>query len=193
MKILLVLLLGLVTCPVHAQSVAPKPLTGEQVARQGQALNAQLASGYQTPIDAWVIHQGDTLQLGRGARPDKTFVHAYARPQGTKGRAKAGLLAAGYSGKEVIVDELTIAPNQAGESILYGLFAAGGQSYQLAIEPAIKAGELLPPVRYRPSAQASPALPVVAARELARLKAQLAAGTISEAEFEAQKKKLLDH
>ncbi|RZK93789.1 MAG: SHOCT domain-containing protein [Hymenobacter sp.] len=192
MKILLVFLLGLAACPVQAQSVAPKPLTSEQVARQGQALNAQL-SGYQTPIEAWVVHKGDTLQLGRGARNDKTFVHAYARPQRTKGRAKAMPLAADYSGKEVIVDELTIAPNQAGESTLYGVFAVGGRTYQLAIEPAIKAGELLPPIKYRPSAQASPALPVVVADELIKLKAQLAAGTISEAEFEIQKKKLVEH
>ncbi|MBO0953183.1 hypothetical protein [Fibrella forsythiae] len=98
---------------------------------------------------------------------------------GSKDRAKATPLAADYSGKKIIVDELTIVANQAGESTLYGLFAAGGHSYQLAIEPAIKTGELLPPVKYRPSAQASPALPVVVADELIKLKAQLAAGTIS--------------
>ncbi len=68
----------------------------------------------------------------------------------------------------------------------------GQPPYQTAIDDAIEVGELLPPVQYRPSAQAAPAVPVSVAKQLIQLKTQLDAGKISQQEYEAQRKKLLN-
>lgn len=175
----------------HAQHSESKPVTQRQANSQGPT-KERLQSGYQTPVTGWIVHRGDTLQLGRGTRPGKEFTYLYQ--YGTDARsAPRKYLPAEYSGRKVILKEMKAAKGSKTKSGLYVLLAVAGQPlYYANLDSAINGGEILPPIRNRPSAQSSPAVPVVVARGLIKLKAQLKAGQITQSEYETRKKKLLN-
>jgi hypothetical protein len=175
----------------HAQSGESQPATHRQANSQGLT-KERLQSGYQTPVTGWIVHRGDTLQLGRGTRAGKEFTYLYQYDTAARSASRKYLPAA-YSGRKVILKEMRAKGGSKAKSGLYVLLAVAGQPlYYANLDSAINGGEILPPIRNRPSAQSSPAVPVVVARGLIKLKAQLKAGQISQSEYEVRKKKLLD-
>ena len=99
-----------------------------------------------------------------------------------------------YSGRKIIIKELAA---NGGKKTGYGIYAIAAVGlpirYYIELDNAIDAGEILPPIKYRPSAQSSPSVPVTVADELIKLKSLLDAGAITKEEFDGQKKKILNN
>lgn len=145
---------------------------------------------FQTPITGWKIQAGDTLQLGRGSRSDKTFAFIYHGDSLATASA-VHPLPLDHAGQRLLVRQLSgTQPGIAQVALLGETASRKAAIYQADLSKAINAGELLPPVQYRPSAQASPSLPVVAAQQLINLKALLDKGKISRAEYERRRQKI---
>lgn len=160
---------------------------------QQQADTNRSTIRYQTSIPGWLLHPGDTLQLGQGSRPTKVFayLHEYDTTQANSvTRQKA--LGIQYAGRKVLLTQLRFSESNEAGGRVYGLIDTGRPPYYYAeLDSAINRGEILPPINYRPSAQASPAVPVQAARELIKLKALLDAGTITKPEYNRRKAAIL--
>lgn len=152
-----------------------------------------LEAGYQTPVTGWVLRVGDTLQLGRGSRPDKTFAFFSEGPASPSASSAPAHLPASYGGRRVVLTDLRSSGSPATGYGVYGVIDVDGQPpYHTGVDDAIEGGELLPPVKYRPSARAAPAVPASVARQLIQLKTQLETGTITRQEYDARRKKLLN-
>ncbi len=173
-------------CLVCGQDTLPKVgLT--QLPKENRVLTA-----YQTSVAGWTIHPGDTLQLGRGSLSSKSFAFVY-RNDTTSAPVKILPLGDQYAGRKLILIQFVTGNTPAADSTTYGIISTGQTPYYyVALANAINKGELLPPIQYRPSAQASPALPVRQAEALLKLQSLLKAGTISQAEYNQRSKKLLN-
>ncbi len=190
-RLLVLLSVALKAVELKAQDSLPKPPVHHQSAPSNQGQRV-----YQTPIAGWMIRPGDTLQLGRGSGTDKAFAFLYqADTTGSVPVTKTNRqpLPAEHAGRKVVIQELIPTESGAAGFNLDGVTAGRGQKpYRIELGKAINAGELLPPIQYRPSAQAAPGLPVVGAQQLVNLKALLDAGQIKRAEYDRRRKKLLE-
>ncbi|MBC3785753.1 SHOCT domain-containing protein [Spirosoma utsteinense] len=193
---LLILLLLVASTGVVTQAQTG-PVTASEMAN-ARVPSSRIAEGYQTPIAGWVLKVGDTLNFGRGSMPNKQFAFAYENPASmgavyAGGRLVQKYLPTDYAGKRGVVKDLAQNGTKRQGFTMCAVVGVGMPvRYYVELDNAIEAGEVLPPVKYRPSAQASPALPVSVADELLKLKSLLDAGAITQAEYDAQKKKLLE-
>jgi hypothetical protein len=174
-------------------------VTADQL-KDRSILSQLKANGYQTSIPGWVIKEGDTLQMGRGSMPDKSFAFVYENPSSMtaaystrNGMLVKSYLPTRYAGMRLVTKGVGMNGTKRTGFFADALIAVGlPVRYYIELENAINAGEVLPPVKYRPSAQASPSVPVSVADELIKLKSLLDAGAITQAEYDAQKKKILE-
>lgn len=182
----------LVSQPSKAQQDGkPRPVT-QQEARTQQPDAKRLKAGYQTQVPGWILFAGDTLQLGQGSREDKGFVYIHTLSASDDADAQKSLNHT-YSGQKVVLKELIARGSAENGFGVYGVISPGTlPPYYIALDSAVNAGELLPPIKYRPSAAASPALPAKIAQELIKLKAALDAGTLTQQEYESRRRKLLN-
>ncbi|GAB4025093.1 SHOCT domain-containing protein [Spirosoma gilvum] len=147
--------------------------------------------GYQPAMaPGWTIKTGDTLRLGKGTMPDKSFAFIYQDPANLTLARRNGFMGKDYldnlyAGTRLVVKEL----NTSGSTAI-AIFRSGVR-YYIQIENAIEAGELLPPPQFRKIASVSHSTASVA-DELLKFKQLLDSGAITQQEYDTQKKKLLN-
>ncbi|MBN8823574.1 MULTISPECIES: SHOCT domain-containing protein [unclassified Spirosoma] len=148
--------------------------------------------GYQpSSAQGWIIKTGDTLQLGKGTMPDKSFAFIYQDPANLTLARRNGFMGKDYldnlyAGTRLVVKEFTTSGSTAIAVVRAGV------RYYIQIENAIEAGELLPPSHYRKSIVSASQPVGSVADELLKFKKLLDSGGITQLEYDAQKKKLLN-
>ncbi|WP_420150346.1 SHOCT domain-containing protein [Spirosoma sp.] len=159
---------------------------------------ADFRYGYQTGLNGWIIKAGDTLSLGRGTMPDKALAFLYENPAGLSatyfnGNLVKQYLPSMYADKRVVIKDLgTIGTKKTGFTAVAIVGVGGLVRYQVEIENAIEAGEILPPVQFQQAYAQPPQQAFSVADELIKLKRLMDDGVLSKEEFDAQKKKLLN-
>lgn len=152
-----------------------------------------LKDGY-TIAGGWTIKEGDTLLLGKGTMPTKKFAFIY---QGSK-KPFVNPNASNYekiyltnNAKQARVKNLRVYGNKKSGYTVVAVVGVGEmQNYWLEIDNAIEAGELIPPAEYATKKNDAPKLSK--ADELKKWKDLLDAGAITQEEYDAQKKKILE-
>jgi hypothetical protein len=147
------------------------------------------------------IYEGMQLKLGVGTMPDGSFkfirisetsLMAYSGTnQGAVNSANAmKRSASGMTFKVIRIDKR----GSKKHGYVYYPILGGGSRYEVDIENAIPVGEVVIPDEYKPKKEtaSAPAQKISVADELIKLKKLLDDGVITQEEFDAQKKKLLE-
>ncbi|MET3979010.1 hypothetical protein ABIB62_001579 [Mucilaginibacter sp. UYP25] len=145
------------------------------------------------------IIKGQDLKIGTGTMPDGDFkfirinqasLFSYYSTTGYQGLAnQANALSRGKSGSLMKVAKLQKRGSEK-KGFMYYVLLSGFTRYEVDVENAIAAGEIVVPDEYK-SKNTIAAQPVSAADEIKKYKALLDAGAITQAEFDAKKKQLL--
>ncbi|GAB3012825.1 SHOCT domain-containing protein [Spirosoma pulveris] len=180
----------------YQQSSRKTPVTDADMKGTKRLFGRDFDAGYQTSIHGWIVKVGDTLQMGRGTLPDKSFAFAYHNPSSMSAVYRAGQLVKNYlpsqyTGNRLVIKELNMVGFKRTGFSMAAIVGAGTLiRYQVEIENAIEAGEILPPPALRKSSSLTTVASV--ADELLKLKSLLDAGALTREEYDAQKKKLLN-
>ena len=158
-----------------------------------QEAEEALKEGYKTP-SGWVIKKGDKLLLGPGSTGDKKFAFVYEAPGLTLNTSRTPLPAS-YSNKNVTVKYVLASGTKKTGFIPVVVVGVGLlTNYNVDIDNAIEAGEVVVPKEFKKGATAGAAAPAPAsslADELKKLKDLLDSGAITKQEYETMKKKLI--
>lgn len=159
------------------------------------SLKAQKITQY-TAINGVTYHLGDTVRLGRGSSPGGTFMYLQmggwgaALSYSSNGGPNQMNIGRGYANTAVIVKK--IKTNKIQGIVKYYFTVGGGNitNYILVIDDAIQACEVMP------CQQNSTETTIIQRSDdnldkLKKLKALLDSGAITQAEYDAQKAKLL--
>lgn len=137
----------------------------------------------------WVIHEGDSIRLGKGSNTDGTFRYV-SGPEFLK-----GITYTDKEGKQTHPETGIDKRYNYSGYVVYRIFNDGtlhtrkGARLVINIEPAIKAGELLQKREKETTIMINQGS---AADELAKLKKLYDDGVLTKDEYEAQKKKILN-
>ena len=144
-------------------------------------------------------HINDTVRLGTGSKPDGSFLYLEDRglglpvpPAGPGGRSRGGshTLPKDYANAGVIIKSIKVVPVNGINKYLFMVNPGGLIRYSMYIDDAIAACEVKPCAT--PDApNASKPVPSVA-DEIQKLKQLLDSGALTQAEYDSQKKKLLN-
>lgn len=134
------------------------------------------------------FHEGDTLKVGTGSNPNGDFKFIYQPPNGFLGTPQVNLpkMYAGTHLKIKFFKEWDSSKFGIKQLTIVSFTAINGI---VELEPAIEAGEIIIP-NYNPNQKTS-LQSISIADEIAKLKKLLDAGAITQAEYDAGKKKLL--
>jgi hypothetical protein len=137
-------------------------------------------------------HIGDTIKVGMGSMPEGNFKYVQVtpppffppRPNGNNFSARKDLAMS-----TAVIRKIKMASQISGsDKVMFTVKAGGIGTYDIWIVEAIAACEVTPCSGTSPGA--TPRMSV--ADEIAKLKKLLDSGAITKAEYDAQKKKLLD-
>ncbi|WP_338868141.1 hypothetical protein WBJ53_16745 [Spirosoma sp. SC4-14] len=114
----------------------------------------RLKAGYQTPIKGWVIHEGDTLLVGKASGPAQRFAFIYEIPtesttEYVNGQAFYKYMGTTNGGKQAVVGSLSQSGQRRYIFKMCAALALGGTTYCADLDNAIISGEILPPAQYR--------------------------------------------
>jgi hypothetical protein len=133
-------------------------------------------------------HVGDTVRLGRGTKPDGTFLHLEDRgiipnPRSIRNLPKE------FANVGAIVKSMRKMKVNGVDKYVFSVNPGGPMRYSVFIDDAIEACEVKPckiPDEAKPAA-----LTGSVADEIKKLKELLDSGAITQTEYDSQKKKLL--
>lgn len=140
-------------------------------------------------------HVNDTVRLGKGSKPDGSFLYvedkglALPTPTGPGGASRGGgrSLTKDYANAGVIIKSIKTVPVNGIDKYLFMVNPGGLFRYSMFIDDAIAACEVKPcTVTDTPKPVAS------VADEIKKLKQLLDSGGLTQAEYDSQKKKLLN-
>jgi len=150
-----------------------------------------------TAINGITYHVGDTVRLGMGSSPNGTFLYLQIGGWGAalsydadKGPNQLNI-GRGYANTAVVIKKIKSGKIKGAEK--YWFIVGGGNitNYNLTIDDAIQACEVVPCMRDLP-----PATVVQQSNDkfdkLKKLKGLLDSGAITQSEYDEQKKKLLN-
>ncbi|QMW07160.1 SHOCT domain-containing protein [Spirosoma foliorum] len=145
-------------------------------------------------VGNYEISPGDTLYLGKGSMNGGLFAYI-EQPANYIVGLRAMSLDSRYAGKFVIVKFFKVQKDKnTGEKVFAVINPTGAYNYSVDIQSAIDVGEIVAinhtMVGARPQATSST---VSVADELLKLKQLLDAGALTQAEYDQQKKKLLNN
>ena len=177
--------------------MAQTPVTRDQMRLPQRVSREQLSAGYQVSTSNWVLRAGDTLQLGRGSMPDKRFAFVYESLTSftSSANGQKNYLTSAMAGQRVFLKELfEYGTKRTGYTMIAKVGTGNIVNYWVEIENALESGELSMPTQFKGNSQApgSSSGTGSVADELKKLKELLDAGALTQAEFDAQKKKLLN-
>ncbi len=134
-------------------------------------------------------HLNDTVRLGKGSASDGTFLYIQDRgiPTPLPGPTPTHNLPKAFTNGGVIIKNIKKSKRNGIDKYVLVVDAGGIFRFSLYIDDAILACEVQPCQTAATKAQS----PTYVADEIKKLKDLLDAGTITQAEFDAQKKKLL--
>ncbi|GAB4023209.1 hypothetical protein GCM10028808_72950 [Spirosoma migulaei] len=147
-------------------------------------------------VSGYTVAIGDTLYFGQGTMPSGSFKYVARAANFLLGTPEYHL-DRNYSGRFLTVLELRDLKRQgAGQKYLAIILPRGSLNFAVELEDAIKTGELTAINQqkvFNPSTAAVTTKPVASvADELIKLKGLLDAGALTQAEYDDQKKKLLN-
>ena len=137
-------------------------------------------------------HVGDTLKVGMGSMPDGNFKYIRVtpppffppRPNGNNFSAKRD-----FAMSTAVIRKIKTTSQMSGsDKVMFTVKAGGIGTYDIWIVEAIAACEVTPCSGTTPGAASTYSV----ADEILKLKKLLDSGAITKAEYDAQKKKLLD-
>ena len=161
-----------------------------------------IINGYTLP-DCWTIRKGQVIKLGHGTMPDKRFAFIYQSPIGyfsttsMNSQSKTYLLS---TAKQATVKDIFVYGNKkSGFTVIAKVGAGGMANYWIEIDNAYESGEIVPPEEYASPLQnqnnssAQPQQQQQSVQDqLKKWKELLDSGAITQEEYDAQKKKLLN-
>ncbi|UYQ94017.1 SHOCT domain-containing protein [Chitinophaga horti] len=148
-------------------------------------------NGYKTK-SGWVIREGDRINIGKPATGEKRFAYIYNAPGLALDLSKTPM-ERNWSGKSATVRNITYnGSKRSGFSVILVINVAMMVNYWVEIDNAIEDEEILIPAEFAKNKEKSPSTGGSVADELKKLKELLDAGAITQAEYDDQKKKLLD-
>jgi len=161
------------------------------------SLKAQKLTQY-TAINGITYHIGDTVRLGRGSSPSGTFMYLQmggwgaALTYSSSGGPNQMNIGRAYANTAVIIKK--IKTNKIKGIVKYYFTVGGGNitNYILVIDDAIEACEVTPCEQNSTAATTIIQKPDDNLDKLKKLKALLNSGAITQAEYDAQKAKLLN-
>ena len=130
-------------------------------------------------------HVGDTIKLGRGSKTDGSFLYfedhgLIPNPRGVRNLPKE------FANVGAVIKNIKTMRINGVDKYIFSVNPGGPMRYTVFIDDAIAACEV------KPCAEAGGSAPVMSvADEIKKLKALLDAKAITQAEYDAQKKKLL--
>lgn len=132
-------------------------------------------------------HVGDTVKLGRGTKPDGSFLYLedhglIPNPRSTRTLPKE------FANATATVKSIRKIKVNGADKYMFSVNPGGPMRYTVFIDDAIEACEIKP---CKSTDSAAPATAGSVADEIKKLKALLDSGAITKAEYDAQKKKLL--
>jgi len=189
------LVLLIIACAPIASFAQNKPDTISYGSSLGEVYD-MLKDGY-TTASGWTINEGDTLQLGKGTMPTKKFAFIYQGPNRPFINPNASNYEKIYltnNAKIARVKNLRVYGNKKSGFTVVAVVGVGEmQNYWLEIDNAIEVGELIPPAEYATKKNDKQDAPKLSkADELKKWKDLLDAGAITQEEYDAQKKKILE-
>lgn len=168
------------------------------------ALKEIAKSGYKMD-NGWVWETGDTVYFGKGTLPTKHFAFVYESET-----SWYNVLGGPKSGNDAMNDRISLKSNEAKRGVIkkitltgtekggYTAIAVvglgGAANYWIEIDNAVESGEIRSPKQYgvnHPAEQPAPGSPSKT-DQLKALKKLLDDGTLTQKEFDAEKKKILN-
>jgi hypothetical protein len=150
-----------------------------------------LAQKEYTASNGVTYHVGDTVKLGRGSAPNGDFLYlqiggwSAATSYRTNGGNDQFNIGRGYANTAVVIKKIRSAKIRGVEKHSFVVGGGNITNYYLSIDDAIEVCEVVPCKNAK--------TPVVnVADEIAKLKKLLDDGAITQAEYDSQKKKLLE-
>jgi hypothetical protein len=133
-------------------------------------------------------HVGDTVRLGRGTKPDGSFLYLedhglIPNPRSTRTLPKE------FANASATVKSIRKMKINGVDKYMFSVNPGGPMRYTVFIDDAIEACEIKP---CKSTDSAIPATAGSVADEIKKLKALFDSGAITKAEYDAQKKKLLN-
>lgn len=186
MKKLLLLALACLPVFANAQTVYKTLKEAEEATKEG----------YKTG-SGWVIKPDDKIKFGKGTMPDKSFAFTYVSRSmqiWASDDMRKEYLASNYANSEVKVKKIGFIGNKkTGFSPVLVIGVGSLANYWVEIDNAIDAAEVIPPAEFskKQAGGKSGGIGSVA-DELKKLKELLDAKAITQEEYNAQKKKLLN-
>ena len=129
-------------------------------------------------------HVNDTVRLGKGSSADGSFLYLEERGLPRPGN-RSRALPKQFTNGAVVIKTIKKNNSSGADKYLFIVYPGGIFNYSLYIDDAILACEVTP------CAQSATKQPYSVADEIKKLKELLDSGALTQAEFDAQKKKLL--
>jgi hypothetical protein len=179
-------------------ALAPAALSAQTIFESRKEAQSKIEGSQYTTSTGWVIKEGDTIRLGKGTMPDKTFAFITEMPSvltvQTNVDYSKNKLGNAYNDRNAIVHNLFVfGSRKTGFYIVAKIKVGQATRYGIDIENAIEAKELHVPDQFAAKDNASASAPASSkADELKKLKELLDSGALNQDEYDAEKKKILD-
>lgn len=152
--------------------------------------------------NGWVWKTGDTVYFGKGTLPAKHFAFVYESETSwynVLGGPKSGndamndrISLKSNEAKRAVIKKITLTGTEKGGYTAIAVVGLGGAAnYWIEIDNAVESGEVIAPEQYAVNDPAEPA-PPSKTDQLKELKRLLDDGTLTQKEFDAEKKKILN-